>query len=51
MLQALARVLGPVLFNGMYALTTGYFDQAIFVLLVSFFGFALVMSFTIRPHG
>jgi MFS family permease len=50
MLHALARVFGPVLFNGVYALTAGRFDQAIFVLLASFFGIALVMTFTIKPH-
>ncbi|KAF4456963.1 hypothetical protein F53441_978 [Fusarium austroafricanum] len=50
MMQALARVLGPILFNGVYALTVGHFDQGIFVLLASLFGVALLMSLTIRPH-
>ncbi|KAH7221856.1 major facilitator superfamily domain-containing protein [Fusarium oxysporum] len=50
MMHALARVLGPVLFNGVYALTVGRFNQGIFVLLASVFGFALVVSFAIRPH-
>ncbi|CAG7565084.1 unnamed protein product [Fusarium equiseti] len=50
MLHALARVFGPVIFNGVFALTAGRFNQAIFVLLASVFGVALVISFTIRPH-
>ncbi|KAM5368641.1 hypothetical protein ACJZ2D_009413 [Fusarium nematophilum] len=50
MLHALGRVLGPVLFNGLYAATVGYFPQAIFVLLASIFGVALIASFLVRPH-
>lgn len=51
MLHALTRVLGPVLFNGLYAATVAYFPQAIFVLLASIFGVALTASFLVRPHG
>ncbi|KAF4971907.1 hypothetical protein FSARC_1412 [Fusarium sarcochroum] len=50
MLHALARVLGPVLFNGIYALTIGRFNQGIFVLLACIFGIGLTLSFVIRPH-
>ncbi|KAF4472637.1 tetracycline-efflux transporter [Fusarium albosuccineum] len=50
MLHALARVLGPVLFNGLYAITVGFYPQAIFVLLTSIFGAGLLASFLIRPH-
>ncbi|KAH7017555.1 major facilitator superfamily domain-containing protein [Ilyonectria destructans] len=50
MLQALARVLGPVLFNGLYAATVGFFPQAIFVLLTIIFCVALTSSFILKPH-
>lgn len=50
MLQALTRVFGPVLFNGLFAATVGHFSQAVFVLLAGFFGFALFTSFFVRPH-
>ncbi|KAF6801171.1 major facilitator superfamily transporter [Colletotrichum sojae] len=49
-LHSLSRVLGPIAFNTLYYATVGYFDQAIFVLLTSLFGMALVASFMIRPH-
>lgn len=51
MLHALARVLGPVLFNGLYAATVATFPQAIFVLLAAIFGVALTSAFLVRPHG
>ncbi|KAF7561773.1 hypothetical protein G7046_g2371 [Stylonectria norvegica] len=50
MLHALARVLGPLLFNGLYAATVATFPQAIFVLLGSLFGVGLVASFLVKPH-
>ncbi|RSL58020.1 hypothetical protein CEP54_008026 [Fusarium duplospermum] len=50
MLHALARVFGPVLFNGLYAATVGFFPKAIFVLLASIFGIGLLASFLVRPH-
>ena len=51
MLLALARVLGPLLFNGLYAATVGTFPQAIFALLASLYGVSLLASFAVRPHG
>lgn len=51
MLHALARVLGPLLFNGLYAATVGTFPQAIFVLLASVYGVGFLASFLVRPHG
>lgn len=50
MLHALARVLGPVMFNGLYAATVEKFPQAIFVLLASIFAVALTSAFFVRPH-
>ncbi|KAH7145771.1 major facilitator superfamily domain-containing protein [Dactylonectria estremocensis] len=51
MLHALSRVLGPVLFNGLYAATVKVFPQAIFVLLATTFGIALTASFVVKTHG
>lgn len=51
MLQALARVIGPVVFNGIYAATVGTFPRAFLVVLVGLFGIALVFSFILQPHG
>nr|XP_036588503.1 uncharacterized protein CTRU02_01555 [Colletotrichum truncatum]KAF6799876.1 membrane protein [Colletotrichum truncatum] len=49
-LHSLSRVLGPIAFNTLYYSTVGVFDQAIFVLLSSLFGLALVASFMVKPH-
>ncbi|KAK1958548.1 major facilitator superfamily transporter [Colletotrichum sublineola] len=49
LLHALSRVLGPIAFNTLYYATVGVFDQAIFVLLASLFGLALLASFIVRP--
>ncbi|KAI5463268.1 major facilitator superfamily domain-containing protein [Mariannaea sp. PMI_226] len=51
MLHALCRVLGPVLFNGVYAATVKTYPQAIFVLLTATFGVALACALVVRPHG
>lgn len=51
MLHALARVVGPVVFNGIYAATVESFPQAIFVALGSLFVAALVCSLVIKPHS
>ncbi|KAM3462907.1 hypothetical protein MY5147_007713 [Beauveria neobassiana] len=50
MLNALARVVGPVLFNGIYAMTVKTFPQAVFVMLLSLFGVGLLATFVVRPH-
>lgn len=51
MLHALARVAGPLLFNALYYLTVDVFPQAIFVLLASLFGIALLTALFIKPFG
>ncbi|TWU76468.1 hypothetical protein ED733_007208 [Metarhizium rileyi] len=49
MLQALVRVIGPVILNGVYAATVASYPQAIFVALAGLFSFALLCSFVIVP--
>ncbi|GAO16786.1 hypothetical protein UVI_02057680 [Ustilaginoidea virens] len=49
MLQALVRVVGPVLFNSLYAATVATYPQAIFVALASLFSLALICSFLVTP--
>lgn len=51
LLHALARVIAPILFNGLYAATVDTFPQAFFVLLSSLFLLVLVASFMIKPHS
>ena len=50
-LHALARVVAPTIFNGIYSLTVGKFTQTVFVCLGSTFGIAFVLSLFIKPHG
>ncbi|KAL1883775.1 hypothetical protein VTK73DRAFT_8311 [Phialemonium thermophilum] len=49
-LHALARVVSPIVFNGLYAITVDSFPQAFFVLMTSLFAVILVASFVVRPH-
>lgn len=51
LLHALARVVAPTIFNGIYAATVGNFTQTVFVCLTATFGTAFVISWVIRPHG
>lgn len=51
MLHALARVVGPVVFNGIYAATVETFPQAIFVALGSLYVVAFLSSFVIKSHS
>lgn len=51
LLHALARVISPILFNGLYAATVDSFPQAFFVLLAVLFIGVLVASLLIKPHG
>lgn len=51
MLHAVSRIIGPILFNGLYASTIETFPQAIFVLLLALFFVGLVATFFVRPHG
>ncbi|PFH61558.1 hypothetical protein XA68_16981 [Ophiocordyceps unilateralis] len=50
MLHALSRVVGPVIFSGLYAGTVKTFPQAVFLALGSLFAFALVATLAIKPH-
>ncbi|EEA28996.1 hypothetical protein TMatcc_002646 [Talaromyces marneffei ATCC 18224] len=49
LLHALARVVSPVIFNGIYSVTVGTFTQAVFVCLASVFGLAAILSWFIEP--
>ena len=51
MLQAVSRVVSPIVLNSVYAATVNTFPQAGFVVLTSLFGLTFVVSFLIRPHG
>jgi hypothetical protein len=51
LLHALARVVSPVVFNGIYSVTVGTFTQAVFVCLASVFGLAAILSWFIVPNG
>lgn len=51
LLHALARIVGPTIFNLIYAATVGKFSQTVFVCLAATFGIAFTMSWFIRPHG
>ncbi|KAJ2906355.1 hypothetical protein MKZ38_002071 [Zalerion maritima] len=50
LLHAIARVVAPILFNGLYAATVKTFPQAFFVLLLSLLGAAFLASLLMRPH-
>ncbi|KAF1834904.1 MFS general substrate transporter [Decorospora gaudefroyi] len=49
-LHALARVMGPAIFNGIYSATVHHYRQTVFVCLAATFGLAFVCSWLIRPH-
>lgn len=51
LLHAIARVVGPTIFNGIYSATVGSFRQTVFVTLAATFGLAFVCSWFVRPHG
>lgn len=51
LLHALARVIGPTIFNAIYAATVGKFTQTVFVCLCATFGLAFVISWFIRPQS
>ncbi|ORY15171.1 tetracycline-efflux transporter-like protein [Clohesyomyces aquaticus] len=50
LLHALARIIGPTVFNGIYSATVGSFRQTVFVCLTATFGVAFMCSWFIRPH-
>ncbi len=51
LLHALARVMGPTIFNLIYSQTVGKFTQTVFVCLAATFGLAFFLSWFIRPNG
>jgi hypothetical protein len=51
LLHAIARVLGPTFFMGIYAATVGSFPQAYFFILTLMFGVAFGISWLVRPGG
>lgn len=51
MLHALTRVVGPIMFNGIYAGTVGTFPQAFLLVLGSFFVSIFLASFILKPRG
>ena len=51
LLHASARVVGPTIFNLIYAKTVGKFTQTVFVCLAATFGVAFILSWFIKPHG
>ena len=51
LLHALARIVGPTIFNLIYSLTVTTYPQTVFVSLAAVFGIAFFMSLLIKPHG
>jgi sugar phosphate permease len=51
LLHAIARVVGPTIFNGIYSATVAGYRQTVFVVLASMFGLAFLCSWFVRPHG
>lgn len=51
LLHALARIIGPTIFNAIYSATVGKFRQTVFVCLAATFGLAFLCTWFIRPHG
>lgn len=49
LLHALARVIAPVVFNGISSATVKIYPQAVFIVLTSIFGVAFLMSLFLRP--
>ena len=49
LLHALARVVAPTIFNGIYSVTVGGFSQTVFLCLTIAFGSAAILSFALRP--
>lgn len=51
LLHALARLVGPTIFNLLYSVTVGSCPQTVFIALAAVFGIAFVLSWFIRPYG
>ncbi|KAK7712936.1 hypothetical protein SLS63_012225 [Diaporthe eres] len=50
LLHALARIVSPVIFNGLYAATVKTYPQAVFVLIAGIFTVVLFLSMFVKPH-
>jgi MFS family permease len=51
LLHALARIVSPVIFSGIFYGTVEGFPQTVFVCLASLFLIAEIMSWFVKPHG
>lgn len=51
LLHSFARIISPLVFNGIYAATVGRHTQAVFIVLTSMFGLAFCVTWFIRPNG
>lgn len=51
LLHALARIVSPAIFNGIFALTTDSLPQTVFICLACAFGVAEGISWFIKPDG
>jgi len=49
-LHGIGKVVGPLVFNILYALTVRDFDRAIFVLLTAMFGVVFVLACLVKPE-
>ncbi|KAF2729948.1 MFS general substrate transporter [Polyplosphaeria fusca] len=49
-LHAVARIIGPVVFDGIYYATVSKFRQTVFVCLTATFGLAFICSWFVKPH-
>ncbi|KAM7206831.1 Major facilitator superfamily domain containing protein [Naviculisporaceae sp. PSN 640] len=50
LMHAMARIVCPIIFNGLYAATVKIYPQAFFVLLAGVFAVCMLASALIRPH-
>jgi MFS family permease len=50
-LHGIGSVIGPLVFNLLYASTVRDFDRAIFILLIVMFGVVFVLSWLLKPGG
>ena len=51
LLHAVARVVAPLIFNGIYMATVKDFPQTVFVVLTAMFGLAFVVCWFVQPGG
>ena len=51
LLHAIARIVGPIIFNTLYSLTVKNFDRAIFMVLIALFSLAFAVSWLVKPGG